>query len=235
MPPAPAATRARRGVAERLAESLKGAIVKGRLRPGDALPSERDLAEKYAVNRSSVREAVRRLEAWGLVQVRHGGATRVTDYLLSAGMGLLPSLVEVGSKVDPDVLKDLHDIRGMLMGWCAERAAQSADPASVARLDELARGMADPRARPAALQELDWEFYEELVRISGNRLLLLLSHVVRDIYLRGKDRFASLYAKGVFDPSHHRRAVEAIRARDPAAAREALRAHAASAQKTVED
>jgi DNA-binding FadR family transcriptional regulator len=122
----------------------------------------------------------------------------------------------------------------MLLGWCAERAAVLADPSSLHRLEELARGMADPKAKPATLQELDYDFFEALVRISGNRILLLVSNVVRDIYLRGKDRFAALYAKGVFDPSHHRRAVEAIRARDPRAAGEAMRAHAASALKTVE-
>jgi DNA-binding FadR family transcriptional regulator len=227
-------TAGKKGVAERIAESLKGAIVKGRLRPGDALPSERELAEKFDVNRSSVREAVRRLEAWGLVQVRHGGATRVTDFLLNAGMDMLPSLIELGGKADPVILRDLHDIRGMLLGWCAERAAVLADPSSLHRLEELARGMADPKAKPATLQELDYDFFEALVRISGNRILLLVSNVVRDIYLRGKDRFAALYAKGVFDPSHHRRAVEAIRARDPRAAGEAMRAHAASALKTVE-
>lgn len=226
---------ARRGVAERIAESLKGAIVKGRLRPGDALPSERELAEKYDVNRSSVREAVRRLEAWGLVQVRHGGATRVTDYLLSAGMDLLPALVAVGGKVDPAILRDLHDIRAMLLGWCAERAALQADPSSLHRLEELARGMADPRAKPAALQELDYDFFEELVRISGNRILLLVSNVVREVYLRGKDRFAAMYQKGVFEPAHHRRAVEAIRSRDARAAGEAMRAHARTALHTVED
>jgi GntR family transcriptional regulator, transcriptional repressor for pyruvate dehydrogenase complex len=225
---------ARRGVAERIAEQLKAAIVKGRFRPGDALPSERDLAEKYDVNRSSVREAVRRLEAWGLVQVRHGGATRVTDYLLNAGMEMLPSLIEVGGKVDPDILRDLHDIRGMLLGWCAERAAQQADAASLARLDELARGMADPKAKPEKLQELDYDFFEELVRISGNRILLLVSNVVRDVYLKGRERFAPLYARGVFDASHHQRAVEAIRVRDGRTAGEAMRAHAATALKTVE-
>lgn len=228
-------TAGKKGVAERIAESLKGAIVKGRLRPGDALPSERELAEKYDVNRSSVREAVRRLEAWGLVQVRHGGATRVTDFLLSAGMDMLPSLVEVGAKVDPIILRDLHDIRAMLLGWCAERAALQADPSSLQRLEELARGMADPKARPATLQELDYEFFEELVRISGNRILLLVSNVVRDVYLRGKERFAALYARGVFDPVHHRRAVEAIRSRDARAAGDAMRAHAATALRTVVD
>src|SRR5205814_23916 len=131
----------------------KAAIMKGRFRPGDALPSERELAEKYEVNRSSVREAVKRLQGWGLVQVRHGGATRVRDFLLGAGLEMLPTLVEVG-KVEPGILRELHEIRGMLLGWCAERAAVLADGEGVERLSALVEQMEEPKAKPAALQVL---------------------------------------------------------------------------------
>ena len=224
----------RRKVAARIADALKGAIIGGRMRPGDALPSERELAQKYDVNRSSVREAVRWLEAWGLVQVRHGGATRVADFLLSAGVELLPSIVEMGAKADPSILKDLHDIRSMLLGWCAEQAATLADASSVSRLDALARRLADKKARPATLQELDYDFFQALLSISGNRLLMLFSNVVRDVYLHNRGRFLPIYKRGVFDPTHHRRAVAAIRARNARAAGEAMRAHAASALRALE-
>lgn len=221
-------------VGERIAQSLRSAIVRGRLRPGDALPSERELAAEYAVNRSSIREAMKRLDAWGLVQIRHGGATRVSDFLLSAGLDLLPHLVELGGRIEPAVLRDLHELRGMILGGCAAQAAEKADPAAVARLDELARRLADPRARPATLQALDYDFFQALVDITGNRLLRLFTNVVRDIYERGRERFLPLYARDVFDPAHHRRAVEAIRAGDAAGAGAAMRAHAATALGTVE-
>ena len=217
------------GVAERLAASLRTAIVGGRLRPGDSLPSERELADQYEVNRSSVREAMKRLEAWGLVKIRHGGATRVSDFLLSAGLELLPFLVEVDGEVDPSVLRELHEIRAMLLGWCAEQAALKADPASVARLDTLAQQLAASRGRPAESQELDYSFFEALVQITGNRPLLLFANVVRGVYLRGRRRFLGLYARDVFDPVLHRRAVDAIRARDPVKAGAAMREHAATA------
>lgn len=223
------------GVPEQIATKLRNAIMLGRLRPGDALPSERELAEQYDVNRSSIREAMKRLEAWGLVKIRHGGATRVSDFLMSAGLELLPALVEVGGKVDPLILRDLHDIRAMLLGWCAERSAELADAASILRLEELARRLADPKAKPAALQELDYDFFQELVRISGNRLLLLLANMVKEIYLGGRDRFIGLYAKEVFDPAHHQEAVAAMKARDPERAGRAMRAHAKTALRTVED
>jgi GntR family transcriptional repressor for pyruvate dehydrogenase complex len=224
-----ARSRDKTGIAERLAGSLRTAIVGGRLRPGDPLPSERELADQYEVNRSSVREAMKRLDAWGLVKIRHGGATRVSDFLLSAGLDLLPYLVEADGPVDPSVLRELHEIRAMLLGWCAEQAARKADPASIQRLEALARQLAASRGRPAEAQELDYEFFETLVQITGNRPLLLFANVVRGVYLRGRQRFLSLYARDVFDPRLHQRAVDAIRAHEPLAAGAAMREHAASA------
>jgi GntR family transcriptional repressor for pyruvate dehydrogenase complex len=221
-------------VAEKIADSLKAAIMKGRFRPGDALPSERELAEKYEVNRSSVREAVKRLQGWGLVQVRHGGATKVRDFILGAGLEMLPSLVEVG-QVEPGILRELHEIRGMLLGWCAERAAVLADADGVARLAELASAMEDPKAKPQALQVLDYDFFEALVGLTGNRLLAVFAKLVRDVYLRAPERFLPLYKRGVFDPSLHKKAVRAIRAKDSRGAGDAMRAHAATALRTVEE
>lgn len=221
-------------VAERIADSLKIAIMKGRFRPGDALPSERELAEKYEVNRSSVREAVKRLQGWGLVQVKHGGATRVRDFLLGAGLEMLPALVELG-KVDAGILRELHELRGMLYGWCAERAAVLADADAIDKLNALVWEMEDAKAKPPELQVRDYDFFELLVQITGNRLLVVFSNLVRDVYLRSPERFLPLYKKGVFDPSLHRKAVTAIRAKNPRAAGDAMRAHAASALNAKEE
>lgn len=219
----------RKSVAERVAQTLRSAIVKGRFQPGDALPSERELAERYDVNRSSIREAMKRLEGWGLVTIRHGGATRVTEFLLNAGLSVLPELLEAGGELGTGVLADLHELRALLLGYCAEQAAKKADPASVARLEELARRLSEPRQKPAAVQALDYDFFEQLVLVTGNQLLLLFTKVVRDLYFRAPERFLPMYRAEVFDAGHHRRAVAAIRARDPKAAGDAMRAHAQSA------
>lgn len=225
----------RKNIAEKIATTLRAAIVKGRFQPGDALPSERELAEKYEVNRSSVREAMKRLEAWGLVKIRHGGATRVADLLLDAGLGLVPALIESGGELGQSILRDLHEVRGLLLGWGAAQAAQKADAASMARLEELCRQLSEPKAKAAHLQQLDYDFFHELMLISGNQLLTLLSRVVRDVYFQSAERFLPLYRADVFDPRHHRRAVAAIRARDARAASEAMQDHAASALRLLEE
>ncbi len=219
-------------VADRIAGALRRAIVAGELRPGDALPSERTLADTWDVNRASIREAVRRLESWGLVHVRQGSATRVADIFLSAGLELVPHFFEEGAEVDPGILRDLHELRAMLLGWAAERATLQADPASLARLDALARRLEQTRAA-AARQDLDYDFFEALVAIGGNRLLQLFAGFVRRLYDTGRERFAHLYGDEVFDASHHRRAVEAMRRRDVTAAGAAMRAHAETALRAV--
>jgi GntR family transcriptional repressor for pyruvate dehydrogenase complex len=226
--------RARSKVAERIATVLRKAIVDGRLRPGEKLPSERELAGRYAVNRSSIREAMKRLEAWGLVKIRHGGATRVSELFLQKSSDLLPQLLELGAKVDPAVLKDLHEIRALLLGWCAEQAALKADPSSVERLHELVRQLESRKGDRRGLQELDYAFFEQLVAITGNRLLGLLGQVVRQVYLGQALGFEALYAPKVFDLGHHKKTVEAIRRRDAQAAGAAMRLHALSALMTVE-
>lgn len=223
----------RRKVAEQIADAVRERILGGSLRAGDALPSERDLAESYSVNRSSIREALRRLEALGLVDIRHGEATRVRDVLSSLDLSLLPMLFETG-RADPALLSELHEMRSMLLAWCAERAAEKADAASIARLEALVERMARPGAGSKELQELDFQFFELLVLVSGNRLLGLFTRLVREVYVRGRDRFVGMYAPGVLDVSHHRAAVQAIRMRDATAAGAAMRAHAASALKTLE-
>jgi len=216
-------------VAARLADALKADIIGGRREAGETLPSERDLAVQYSVNRSSVREALLRLEAWGLVEIRHGGGTRVRDFLVSAGFEVLPHLLQLGAAVVPGIMGDLHDIRGMILGWCAASAARLADPASVDRLARLARQMRRAGARPAELQELDYAFFEQLVGISGNRVLIVFANAVREVYMRERQSFLPIYRKGVFDARLHERAVCAIRAREPEVAAAAMRAHAATA------
>lgn len=212
-------------LAEQIASSLKDLIVGGRLLPGEALPSERELAERFDVNRSSVREALHRLEAVGLVEMRHGGATRVRNFLVSAGLYVLPWIVAPNGRTDSAWLRDLFEVRALLLGWCAEQAARKATADDVDQLERLVEALESPSAKPARLQELDWAFYEVLVATTQNRVLLLFSNVVRDVYLQHAARFRDIYEREIFEPRHHRDALEAIRRRDAGAAGAAMRLH----------
>lgn len=221
-------------VAEELASSLQELIVEGRIGAGDALPSERELAARFEVNRSSVREALHRLEAVGLIEMKHGGATRVRDVLVSAGLHLLPFLVARGGKLDPAWLRDLLEVRVMFLSWCGEQAARRASADDVERLEAIAARVAEERARERRtsahlLMSLDWDFFAALVATTQNRVMALLTNVVREVHTRDPARFKALYEGDAFDPRHLARAVEAVRKRDAAAAAAAMRAHGESA------
>ena len=208
-------------VAKQVAASIRAAIVEGGFSPGDTLPAERELAGQFKVNRSSIREALHRLEATGLVEIRHGGGTRVTDFLATAGFQIVPYLLAPGGQLDPSILADLLDLRVALLSWTAERAATRIGGDQLNQLTDLVASM--ERATSAArAQELDYDFFELLVTSTGNRLLGLIANAVRRVYLQHRELFNALYEQGALDTSYHHRLIRALRDKDAPRAREAM-------------
>jgi DNA-binding FadR family transcriptional regulator len=218
-------------IAEQVAEHIRDAILGGNYSPGDPLPSERDMADQFGVNRSSVREALHRLEAWGLVEMRQGGATRVRDFLVTAGVQLLPYLLAPGGELDPKMLRDLLEIRTMLLGWTARMAAERATPDQVERLQELLAALES--ASDAEQTRLrDYDFYDHLVGMTGNAVLVLFSSATRRVFTVRGELFAGIFEG--FDVSFHRQATAAIAAGDAEAAASAMAAYGARAEAAVE-
>ena len=214
-------------VSEQVAESIRDAIVTGQMQPSDSLPSERELAESFGVNRSSVREALHRLEAWGLVQVRQGATTVVRNLLRTAGPELLPFLLAPGGEPDPRIIADLLAIRAMILGWTARHAALGGNqPEDLARLRQILAQLEAEGQTAEQLQILDFDFYHELVHLTENRVLMLFSNTIRHVYLEKPAVFAALYQPGRFDPTPHRRTLAAIAAGDGEGAARAMEVHA---------
>jgi len=214
-------------VSEQVAESIRDAIVSGQVQPSESLPSERELAERFGVNRSSVREALHRLEAWGLVQVRQGATTVVRNLLRTAGPELLPFLLAPGGEPDPRIISDLLSIRAMILAWTARHAALRAQSAEdLAPLREILAQLEAEGPTAEQLQVLDFDFFHELVHLTENRVLMLFSNTIRHVYLEKPALFAALYQPGRFDPTPPRRTVAAIAAGDADSAARAMEAHA---------
>ncbi len=217
-------------IAEQVAGSLRDAILKGALSPGETLPSERDLAGRFKVNRGSIREAIHKLEAWGLVDVRQGGATRVRDFLTSAGLQLLPYLLAPGGALDPKMLVDLLDLRVGLLGWVASRAARNGGVEAAKALREALEAL---KLAPDAAQRqaLDYAFYEAMVQLTNNGVALLLNNAIKPVYVKNSVLFEALYQSS--ETHFQEAAVQAIEARDETAASEAMRAYGLSALKAM--
>lgn len=133
---------------------LRDAILAGELAPGDAVASERELSERFGVNRHAVREAINRLQQARLVQVSQGGATRVLDWRATGGLELITDLVRDHSEqIDAGLMRSITEMRACIGIDAARRCAERADAATRDEAAALALAAAATRelaARTAA-------------------------------------------------------------------------------------
>src|SRR3954452_22100477 len=131
-------------VSDRVFAELLEALLSGRYAPGEKLPTQRALAADLGVTMSSLREALKRLEQMGLVDVRHGDAMRVRDWRSHGGLDVVAHLVLRAGAVDPGVLSDVLEARGLMLREIARLAAERrGDP------EEGRRGGGGTRRRSA--------------------------------------------------------------------------------------
>jgi GntR family transcriptional repressor for pyruvate dehydrogenase complex len=193
-------------VPDHVFDRLREAILAGRYRPGERLPSQRALAADLQVNMASVREALKRLEQLRLVDVRHGDATRVLDWRRSGG---LEALVLQGS-VDETVARDLFEARRLLLVEAARLAAERRSAEQAESLLELADAMATAGGDSSALLA-DWAFMAALVEAAGNLVFQLIMNSVRELYLPHADAFAALVSHRDELAGLYKRAAAAVR------------------------
>jgi DNA-binding FadR family transcriptional regulator len=172
-PPAagPAAVRpvARRSLVDEVVEALSLPILRGELEPGTTLPPERTLAEQLGVRRGTLREGVQRLQQAGLVEVRHGGGTFVGDWRRTAGLEVLPSLIQGSNgSIDGRVVLAVIEMRSALAPDVARQAARRRTDAQAARLRALVEGLTDPGHEAEQRAVLVSELWSEIVDASGN-------------------------------------------------------------------
>lgn len=215
-------------VADQVAGTIREAILSGAYTPGQKLPAERELAAQFDVNRSSVREALHRLEAWGLVDVRHGGGVTVSDFLAVSGLHLLPMLLAPNGQLDPELMRDLLTVRVALLRFTAEQAAVRATAGDLDALGLALRRLDEARGVDE-IQRADLAFFEALIAASGNRVLQLMSTAIGAAYRENRPAFAAMYPDDQMITLAHHAAVAAIRQGDAQAAGEAMRLYAEAA------
>jgi GntR family transcriptional repressor for pyruvate dehydrogenase complex len=207
-------------VYEDIVSQVKELIAEGKLRPGDQLPSERELSEMFQVSRASVREAIRALESIRLIEIRQGEGT----YIASSVETLLTSVASAFTQ-HRDPLLQVFEARKILEPATAALAAERATAEEVAELDAILTEQAKQIAEGETGVDTDTRFHSALAEAAKNDVLLRLNEAIVD-NLR-ETRLRSLQAQG--RPSRslagHREILEAIRLKDPAKAREAMLNH----------
>lgn len=220
----------RERLAEGVVSSLIDTVVSGAVGVGDALPPEPLLAETFGVSRSTVREAVKLLEAKGLVEVRQGLGTVVRpadDWnLLEADVLAAAVRHEQGLSV----LDELVRVRASLESMLATEAATHATDADLAAIAALHARMEDEVAAPYLFIETDVLFHDRIMRAAGSRLA---SSIVRTVH--DEARTSALYSgtptsEGCrVSNDEHAVVLARLLARDPAGAAAAISDHITAA------
>ena len=168
---------ARQSVSDTVFVQLRDAILGDGYQPGDQLPPERELALAFAVNRHAVREAVKRLQEAGFVQVVHGGGTRVLDVRRTAGLDLLGHLARAQDGALERLVRDGLEMRRCIGVDAARRAAERADDVKRRAIVVAAERYRDPDDVHA-----DRDFWALVVDASDNLAFrLALNSLVESI------------------------------------------------------
>ncbi|MBO4205019.1 FadR/GntR family transcriptional regulator [Micromonospora echinofusca] len=164
----------RSSVSDHVFGQLRDAIVSGTYAPGDPLPSERELGAVLTVNRHAVREALRRLQQLGLVRVSQGGATRVLDWRVHAGLDLAMSLTQVDEVLPIDTLvRDVLEMRACIGTDAARLCALRADPATRAAVTGAVTGYVGAAPDLDRMDQANIALWRQIVQGSGNTAYLL--------------------------------------------------------------
>ncbi len=206
---------------EEIVRQIKTLVQEGRLKSGDRLPPERDLAERFRVSRTSVREALRALESVGLIEIRAGEGTFVREISVE-------SLIEPLALViltQREAVGELFEARRLLEPAIAGLAARRATGDEIYEMERILEEQAKEVAAGRTGLAQDAAFHAAIAGSAHNRAITRLVHALMDLLAQSREE--SLQIPGRPSRSHqdHRRILEAIQRRDAASAQRAMLDH----------
>lgn len=227
--------------AEKLSQSvvrqIELLILRGILKPGERLPSERELSERLGVSRPSLREAVADLQDRGLLAARAGAGIYVAEVL---GSAFSPALIRLFASHDEAVF-DYISFRRDMEGLAAERAALYGSDTDLKVIDTIFRKMeaAHSKRNPSDEAELDAQFHLAIIEASHNVVML---HMMRSMFQMLREgvfynRQMMFRQRTTRDTllDQHRVINDALQARDGPAARAAVDDHLTYVQSVLRD
>ncbi len=207
---------------EQIVQQVEESIFNGQLKPGDQLPAERDLAHRFGVSRTAVREAVKTLREKGLVEAYSGRGTFVTNGTSQAIRQSLDLMVRINQQ---EGSLHLAELRQVLEPEIAARAATRIDEQLLNTMHEAVATMERSVHDPDAYVEADLDFHLALAEAVGNPLILSLLDSIVGLLREQRSRIFKVEGGPERGQFHHKKILAAIEKRDPEQAREAMRAH----------
>lgn len=212
---------------ENITLQIKALILKGRLRPAEQLPPERELAEIFGVSRTCIREAIKSLAAVGFVHVEHGKGIFVAQEVDKN-----EDLTQIMSKLfssNTSSMKDLFDIRKLIEPqatvWAAERCSDEEGAAIVNNVEEFIKQQAEGSANFIKVWEYDTRFHLMIAKAAKNEVLLRMMHSILDFLAESRKSTLRLDGRATKSLEEHLSIAKAIKSHNSKAAELAMQVH----------
>ncbi len=198
---------------------LLTSILNGELKPGQALPGERKLAEQLGITRPTLRETLQRMAREGWFKIAHGKSTIVNDYMEEGGMGLLSTLVQYGEYLPEKFIEHFLNIRCVLIPFLARKTVIKNPDVLQEYLERSVAFDVDAET----FMNYDWELQRLMASMSGNPLYRMILNDFNDMYRKmGVEYFKFDNAKKS-SLDYYNRLLGAVKKRDADAAESIVR------------
>jgi GntR family transcriptional repressor for pyruvate dehydrogenase complex len=214
---------------EEIVRQIRTLISEGKLKSGDRLPPERDLAERFRVSRASVREALRSLESTGLIEIRLGEGTFVREISVD-------SLIEPLALViltQREAVGELFEARRLLEPPIAGLAARRSTKEEVQEMERILEEQGKEVAAGGTGLAQDAAFHAAIASSTNNRAITRIVHAVIDLLTQSREESLQIAGRPTRSHEDHLRILEAIRGRRSAAARRAMLDHVVAVERLV--
>ncbi len=217
-------------VPEEIVHQIRGFIASGELRPGDQLPSERELAERFQVSRASIREALTALQVMGLLErSRTGGGLAARGNHVWFTIAPLSTFLATRSHIIEQI-----EVRRMIEPEMGRLAAKRAGPGDLARMEQCLEDMLADIEAGGTGSDADAAFHGAIAATTNNELLTRIVQLIGDAIREHREILQT--PEGAHRSLEEHRAIfEAIRRRDGEAAYQCTRHHIDTVRRLIEN
>ncbi|HEU4642216.1 MAG TPA: FadR/GntR family transcriptional regulator [Gemmatimonadaceae bacterium] len=211
----------RQSLSDDLAQRVDQLIRNERYQPGDRLPAINEMARRFGVGHPTLREALRKLETLGIVEIRHGSGVYV-------GKGINALLVSnpiIGASVSKKLLVDLIEARMAIEVQSAALAALNATPEHLDGMRQTLTTASENLGDNTVLNSANMTFHRLIALASGNAVMAQLLEVLSNLFQREQRVILDIYGSREKDHAEHLEILDALRRKDATLAADRMRAH----------
>jgi GntR family transcriptional repressor for pyruvate dehydrogenase complex len=211
----------KQSLSDKLAQRIRGMIQKGDYGQGDRLPPIMEMAKRFSVGHPTIREALKKLETMGIVEIRHGSGV----YVSRSEEVLVLASPDYPGTVTKKLLLDLIDTRMPLEMKSVAEAMKNATLDDLVEMRRLLKKAGDHFDNDVVLNETNMGFHRQIAIASGNTVLLQLLDVLRDLFTEEQRLILGIFGSRDRDHREHLAILEALESRDEALGVDRMRKH----------